>query len=587
MSNSYRNEDFPRCTRAGFQHIRSFLRDGDRNLVGFIFQEQQQQRDLPTMRYPTAWNVPLEKSYIDMTKKAIAAALLPTLREELKHIGLPAVVYRPRESEVRATCDTCLTSIFSCSWMCRKCGREACAECFDGVKGLTIEPDGASLRKIDELRAPREPYSDGFLDCSNGKHHGVSDFSPMTRFVKPDLAEAIRSMEQFVHDEPIDVPQPPDPADSKAGDPSSTRNPSGGHTLPDAAQSSDRGAASIWNGDAAQQPISPGLSKIPAHEIQRFADHELTEEVFRQLWAHGEPLLVTNVGHKLKVDWSPQYFIDKYGDYNCEIIECQTDATQQLSVGQFFTTFGQYDGRKRCWKLKDWPPSSDFKTTFPELYEDFSQAVPIPTYVRRDGALNLASHFPSNSVAPDLGPKMYNANANLKDTGGKGSTRLHMDMADALNLMTYVAHNPDGEEGCAAWDLFRAQDSNKLRQFLRAKHTIDVPDPIHSQQVYLDDSARQQLWEEYGVKSYRVYQRAGEAVFIPAGCAHQVRNLSDCIKVAIDFVSPENIARCEKLTREFREQNQSEVWKEDVLQLRTMMWFAWVSCCQQHKGVAS
>jgi lysine-specific demethylase 3 len=51
-----------------FQHIRSFLRDGDRNLVGFIFQEQQQQRDLPTMRYPTAWNVPLEKSYIDMTK---------------------------------------------------------------------------------------------------------------------------------------------------------------------------------------------------------------------------------------------------------------------------------------------------------------------------------------------------------------------------------------------------------------------------------------------------------------------------------------------------------------------------------------
>jgi lysine-specific demethylase 3 len=43
-------------------------------------------------------------------------------------------------------------------------------------------------------------------------------------------------------------------------------------------------------------------------------------------------------------------------------------------------------------------------------------------------------------------------------------------------------------------------------------------------------------------------------------------------------VSPENIARCEKLTREFREQNQKTLWKEDVLQLRTMMWFAWLSC---------
>jgi lysine-specific demethylase 3 len=58
----------------------------------------------------------------------------------------------------------------------------------------------------------------------------------------------------------------------------------------------------------------------------------------------------------------------------------------------------------------------------------------------------------------------------------------------------------------------------------------------------------------------------------------KVANMADCIKIAIDFVSPENIDRCEKLTKEFREQNQSKVFKEDVLQLRTMMWFAWQSC---------
>jgi hypothetical protein len=50
------------------------------------------------------------------------------------------------------------------------------------------------------------------------------------------------------------------------------------------------------------------------------------------------------------------------------------------------------------------------------------------------------------------------------------------------------------------------------------------------------------------------------------------------MKIAIDFVSPENVDRCEALTKEFREQNQSMQWKEDVLQLRTMMWFAWLSC---------
>lgn len=66
----------------------------------------------------------------------------------------------------------------------------------------------------------------------------------------------------------------------------------------------------------------------------------------------------------------------------------------------------------------------------------------------------------------------------------------------------------------------------------------------------------------------------------------QVANLSDCIKVAIDFVSPENVVRCEQLTAEFREQNQRKVWKEDVLQLRTMLWFAWLSCCEQEKNAS-
>lgn len=58
----------------------------------------------------------------------------------------------------------------------------------------------------------------------------------------------------------------------------------------------------------------------------------------------------------------------------------------------------------------------------------------------------------------------------------------------------------------------------------------------------------------------------------------QVSNAADCIKIAVDFVSPENIARCAKLTKEFREENDIKAWKEDVLQLRTMMWHAWVSC---------
>lgn len=196
---------------------------------------------------------------------------------------------------------------------------------------------------------------------------------------------------------------------------------------------------------------------------------------------------------------------------------------------------------------------------------------------------------------------MYNAMASSLAEGSKGTTRLHMDMADALNIMTYASPCPDGSPGCAAWDLFRAEDSEKLRLFMRKRiQGIGIQDPIHSQQIYLDEVLKKELWETQGVKSYRIYQRPGEAIFIPAGCAHQVReqanqkrhldliafqvaNLADCVKVAIDFVSPENVARCEQLTQEFREQNQGLKWKEDVLQLKTMMWFAWLSCAHEEE----
>jgi lysine-specific demethylase 3 len=119
---------------------------------------------------------------------------------------------------------------------------------------------------------------------------------------------------------------------------------------------------------------------------------------------------------------------------------------------------------------------------------------------------------------------MYNAMASSLTEGSKGTTRLHMDMADALNIMTFASPCPDGSPGCAAWDLFRAEDSERLRSFLRRRiQGVGIQDPIHSQQIYLDEVLRKELWETQGVKSYRIYQRPGEAIFIPAGCAHQVR----------------------------------------------------------------
>ena len=52
---------------------------------------------------------------------------------------------------------------------------------------------------------------------------------------------------------------------------------------------------------------------------------------------------------------------------------------------------------------QDWPPQNDFYKECPDLYHAFITGVPCPNYVRRDGIRNLAAHYPSNGVAPDLG----------------------------------------------------------------------------------------------------------------------------------------------------------------------------------------
>ncbi|KAF8121329.1 hypothetical protein EV363DRAFT_1365556 [Boletus edulis] len=611
MSNRYRSEQFPRCvscTRrwAGdtcrFQGIRFFLKDSQRNIVGISFVENQRP-DAPSMNFPVQWNVPLTEQHIRRTKRTIAKALLPTLRQELKHLAYPEIIRRTRESEVRATCDTCMTSIFSCSWMCRLCGREACAECFEQTSPGATQAEIAALQARREKHAHSNPF---FLSCTRRNEHHAKDFSPMSRFCKSELAQSIKDMEELLarpDAEEVPVVGAIDPtlqneqstsnlatgavSNGVPVDPSNPKIPAPS-SLGEAAQVLPAGDGAPVNIGAQTQPLpntySTESSETSSHHTITIADSELTEDVFRPIWAKGDPLVVTGLLPKFQIQWTPEHFLEKYNSQSCLILECQSDVNKRVTVGEFFSWFGKYEGRVECWKLKDWPPSTDFKTAFPELFEDFSRAVPVPSYVRRDGALNIASHFPSNTVAPDLGPKMYNAMASFESVGSKGSTRLHMDMADAVNIMTHASPTPDGKPGSAVWDLFRACDADKLRVFLRRKFKGSYQhDPIHSQQIYLDGTLRKELFDVYGIKSHRVYQKPGEAVFIPAGCAHQVCNLADCIKVAVDFVSPENIGRCEQLTKEFREQNQSMAWKEDVLQLRTMMWFAWLSCCRQEK----
>ena len=260
--------------------------------------------------------------------------------------------------------------------------------------------------------------------------------------------------------------------------------------------------------------------------------------------------------------------------------------------------------RKMMLKLKDWPPDQDFQAKMPEYFEDLMQALPFPQYTRRDGVLNLAKYFPRQYVPPDLGPKMYNAygqHANWRgmDPSVKkgGHTNLHCDVSDAVNVMADVGfddeaeynefgaggdgllHDPElgdlSNQHGAIWDIWRWEDTepilNLLHQVARERDIEITNNPIHDQLFYLDDVLRNRLRDQYGVKGWRFIQRRGDAIFIPAGCPHQVRNLSSCVKVALDFVSPENAHRCVTLTDQFAKLPRGHHLSEDKLQVKTML----------------
>lgn len=53
-----------------------------------------------------------------------------------------------------------------------------------------------------------------------------------------------------------------------------------------------------------------------------------------------------------------------------------------------------------------------------------------------------------------------------------------------------------------------------------------------------------------------------------------MRNLHNCIKVAEDFVSPENVSYCFHLTQEFRDLSDTHSNHEDKLQIKNIMYHA-------------
>lgn len=326
----------------------------------------------------------------------------------------------------------------------------------------------------------------------------------------------------------------------------------------------------------------------------------------------------------------------KDDNYAVKAVDCLDWCEVEINIHKFFT--GYVEGRihRNGWpemlKLKDWPPSSLFAERLPRHYAEFIAALPYKEYTHPvTGIMNLATRIPEGRPRPDLGPKTYIAYGFLDELGrGDSVTKLHCDISDAVNVLTHTTkltmpawqsnqikelqkkYDHDDflqfcddlgeinaasvpkvlEENCssevhhggAVWDIFRREDVPLLIEYLQKhwkefRHIRTLPlnsmvHPIHDQTLYLNERHKKQLKEEFNVEPWTFEQYLGEAVFIPAGCPHQVRNRQSCIKVALDFVSPENIGECIRLTEEFRLLPLTHRAKEDKLEVKKIVLYA-------------
>lgn len=74
-------------------------------------------------------------------------------------------------------------------------------------------------------------------------------------------------------------------------------------------------------------------------------------DVFGESLRCGQPLVVEGVDRdQFALPWSPIYFITHHGDQSCTVLGLEGD--KEISVKEFFETFGKYSNRKAYWKLK-------------------------------------------------------------------------------------------------------------------------------------------------------------------------------------------------------------------------------------------
>lgn len=406
------------------------------------------------------WTVADSQLKIDMETSDyiltfIASQFCEMAKEELKvskNHNKESNAWKRSVLQVREICDVCDTSLFNFHWTCTYCGTCVCLDC-NKERQMRISRWKPST-KLDK----EERDSFFWLKCHSREEHDMM----LTQITTGD---ALKFLDENLHKicEQRNITQ-------RCGCSLRTKNcvkmisKSILLEQPRMTKSSKFVLRDMMKRQRYKAKPLRRLSLLERHEIyQKVKTSYISQgrilklnepsessdyyKVFQDQWEQGKPVVVANVTQNVrKFIWTPEYFSMRFGNEKHAMVDCQNDTTiKQVAMKYFWDGFGSIKRRlpwdcdkKLVLKLKDWPTSDDFADIMKEHFEEAMKAVPLAEYTNRNGKYNLARYLPSHFSRPDLGPKMYSAYSQIHPSK-QGSTNLHLDVSDAVNVMVHVS----------------------------------------------------------------------------------------------------------------------------------------------------
>lgn len=616
------SKDLPQCLECSkdpntykytcrFYDFRKLSRHGSViRVAGFLNPQED-----PTSKDLAIWNQK-ENMRIDMTDAVYILKFatfvfceLAMSEKKIQEDFQGEILWKRPVLQTREQCDVCSTSLFNLHWTCTYCGANACLDCHR-------ERSNGTVRWKPKTKADKEQRDRFFwLKCNAKSVHNLV----LTQII-PD--SHLQTLNEQVH------------IFCKAnGIEMKCLCELESNMISRPVNSNDRFSFSMKRqryrcrtpkqNKSATVCYSVGYKHIAGGRLVKFLHADESPEALilcQDQNERGLPFVVAKADNKMnKKIWTPDYFSKRFGNVKHCMIDCKNgQLIKNVAMKIFWDGFESINNRipkdsqrfsdKTVLKLKDWPTSDDFANVIKEHFDDMMGSVPMSPYTTRNGIFNLARYLPNFFSRPDLGPKMYCAYAqSLSST--QGSTNLHLDVSDAVNVMIHRSRpkdynllpeqysnaamiqalkqaGADAEDIAnvendiklpgAIWHIWESKQADGIRKLLKKESTLkglsfsENDDPIHDQNCYIDQELRLKL-EEESIRGYTIVQYEGDAVFIPAGAPHQVLNILDCIKVALDFVGPENLVECVNLTEEFRILSKNHQNHEDKLQIKNIL----------------